>query len=236
MMRKCNFALCVAATMALAATGCKMNSSPYQYQLTVEVETPEGIQSGSTVIAVLMTSSIKGAEALGGSGPTARGEAVAVDLPNGKTLFVLLRSDTDVDWAGSAHIKSTGFKQDDFADKAQFRETLRNNRIVYPVQRWVETRGGEKIDNYPMMVMFDDIKDPRTVKRVDPQYLAVSFGDGYMLKTISVVGTDEPVTRGIEKRLGWLPGVYQLGLGADFKPVGVPVGDFQRLFSTELSK
>ena len=176
----------------------------YRYKLTVVVDTPGGIRSGSSVIQVIMTSPMKGAEALGGSGPSARGEAVAVNLPNGETLFVLLRSETDMDWAGSAHIESTGLNQDDFADKASFRETLRTNRIVYPVQRWVETGGGEKIDNYPMMVMFDDIQDPEAVRRVDPDDLAASFGAGYKLKAVTVVGTDEPMTTGIEKKLEWL--------------------------------
>jgi hypothetical protein len=48
--------------------------------------------------------------------------------------------------------------------------------------------------------------------------------------------TDEAVTVGIEKRLGWLPNVYHMLRGTDFQPKDIPVGDFKGLFSTELSK
>lgn len=216
MVKRRNFAMCMFGIIVLAATGCQVTlTPPYRYKLTVEVETPAGVRSGSSVIEVIMTSPMKGAEALGGSGPTAIGEAVAVDLPNGETLFVLLRSETDMDWAGSVHIESTGLKQDDFADKAQFRETLRNNRIVYPVQRWVEMQSGDKIDNYPMLVMFDDINKPKSVKRVDADDLTKSFGRGYKLNAITVMGTDEPVTKEIGKRLGWLPNYYDKMLDGD---------------------
>jgi hypothetical protein len=206
----------VAAANCLA--GCNVSSNPYHYKLTVEIETPEGVRSGSSVIAVQTTGPMKGAETLGGSGPTARGEAVAVDLPQGKTLFVLLRSESDVDWAGSAHMKSTGLKHDDFPDKLQFLNALRNNRIVYPVQRWVESWRGEKIDNYPILVVFDDIKDPRTVRRVDPDNLAESFGAGYKIKAVTVLGTDDSVTTGIEKRLGWLSKYPEPSLDPDHGP------------------
>ena len=47
-----------------------------------------------------------------------------------------------------------------------------------------------------MLVTFGDINDPKSVERIDPAAIGV--------RRIIVEVTDEPVTTGIEKRLGWL--------------------------------
>jgi len=59
-----------------------------------------------------------------------------------------------------------------------------------------------------MMVTFGDLADPTSVAEVDPDYLAATFGEGVKLKRVTVELTDDPVTTGIEARLGWLPGYY----------------------------
>ena len=40
---------------------------------------------------------------------------------------------------------------------------------------------------------------------IDPDDLAATFGEGVGLKRIAVQMTDDPVTTGIEQRLGWVP-------------------------------
>src|SRR3546814_16053908 len=64
--------------------------------MTVEVETPTGVRSGSSVIETTIT---KGPRTGQGSGLTAtmKGEAVAVDLGSGQTLFALLNGDRQAD-------------------------------------------------------------------------------------------------------------------------------------------
>ena len=58
--------------------------------------------------------------------------------------------------------------------------------------------------HYPLLVTFTDIIDPTTVKVVDPDNLAETFGPGASLKRITLEITDEPVTEGkIESVLGW---------------------------------
>ena len=63
----------------------------------------------------------------------------------------------------------------------------------------------EERSAYPMLVAFGDEADPTSVARVDPDDLAASFGEGVTLKRITVALTNDPVTTGIEERLGWLP-------------------------------
>ncbi|MDJ0979954.1 MAG: hypothetical protein QNI87_15620, partial [Erythrobacter sp.] len=71
-------------------------------------------------------------------------------------------------------------------------------------------------------------------ERVDPDDLSASFGEGVELQRITVELTDEPVTTGIEERLGWL-GEYpepSLRPGHDLKDYSLPAtlrhGDFLR--------
>ena len=87
--------------MALPA-GCSLidRTPDYRYRLTVEVDTPQGLRTGSSVIEV--QTSVAGEYSIPSPGAVShrvRGEAVAVDLPGGQTLFALLRSDNDIDWA-----------------------------------------------------------------------------------------------------------------------------------------
>ena len=50
--------------------------------------------------------------------------------------------------------------------------------------------------HWPMMVRFGDIHDPKSVEKVEPEAIGV--------KRITLETTSDPVTAGIEKRLGWL--------------------------------
>ena len=55
-----------------------------------------------------------------------------------------------------------------------------------------------------MLVTFDDPADPTSVKLVDADDLATTFGRGVSLKRITLQMTGDPVTTGIGKRLQWL--------------------------------
>jgi hypothetical protein len=73
---------------------------------------------------------------------------------------------------------------------------------------------------WPMLVTFDDITRPETVRRVDPEDLAAMFGEGVRLKAVTLEITDEVVTE------GRVEGV----LGAEFFP------RWQRRHTVELAK
>jgi hypothetical protein len=165
--------------------------TPYHYALKAEVETPAGIRSGSSVIEVKWSyRSFK-----------VKGEAVAVDLPNGQTLFVLLRSPSSEDWASRAD-ESMDFKPDTTTSEAYWKR-IADDRGIYPVKRRRIT-AIENSDNYPYFVRFREIQDPTSVELINPDNLAATFGPGYRLKSLTVQFTDAPVTHGVEKRLPWL--------------------------------
>ncbi len=199
------------ATLAGAGSllaGCNSDSKhaaflwqePYYAKLKVEVDTPEGVKTGFSVIEVRRDKADKGYRA--------RGEAVAVDLPGNQTLFVLLRSQSNPDWVGSLHSyskidDSNGITDDTIEAREAYNRRVAADRRVWPIARRRKT-AVEDSDNYPLFVRFRDIADPKSVEQVDPDDLAKSFGPGVKLKSLTVQMTDEPVTSGIEKRLGWL--------------------------------
>ena len=64
-------------------------------------------------------------------------------------------------------------------------------------------------DLIPMLVTFDDITKPETVREVDPEDLTAVFGEGVRLKAVTLEVTEEAVTEGrVEGVLGWLDEVW----------------------------
>lgn len=189
----------LASGAAVLLSGCDVNSptmgfvweEPYYAKLKAEIDTPAGVKSGYSVIEVKWDK--------GGKGYNVRGEAVAVDLPKGETLFVLLLSPSNVDWAARLH---DNISRDELVAGGDYYPSIARNRSVWPVQRTKKYFGDTEVyDNSPYFVRFRDIKDPKSVEQVDPDNLTKSFGPGYRLKSLTVQMTDEPVTVGIEKRL-----------------------------------
>lgn len=208
----------LALLAALALTACNpfAGSETFRYRLTVEVETPEGLKTGSSVIEVSVTQTGKNSLAT----PEARGirfkqrgEAVAVDLPGGRTLFALLDR---ADGIAQAALNPPRYRHD---VEYGYVKSIRDMKDI-------EAAGLVPRAAYPMLVTFTDIADPASVERVDPGDLAASFGPGVSLKRITVEVTDEPVTTGIEKRLGWLTKMEAYDYRRD--------GPFYKSYPTEL--
>jgi hypothetical protein len=199
----------LAASATVLLSGCgKLLGLPrasLRYRMTLEVETPEGIKTGSSVLESTLISG-PNTGAASGLQSTLKGEAVAVDLGDGQTLFALLSSPSE---------RSASDYQDQL-----FNNALNAGAVsVPPMPRrydssdWAEMR---KVASeikpvltlppalYPMLVRFKDIKDPKSVEQVDPGALAASFGAGVRLKRITVAVTEDAVTSGIERRLAWL--------------------------------
>jgi hypothetical protein len=137
----------------------------------------------------------------------AKGEAVAVDLPGGKTLFALLRSDNDIEWAAQVMHriapKIEGETSEDAFDNVLLIESAVDLPRTFPPVAWIPERSA-----YPMLVTFGDLTDPTSVVEVNPDNLAASFGEGVTLKRITVKLTDDAVTSGIEARLGWMDDAF----------------------------
>ncbi len=186
----------VLATLAGAAAallgGCDWSLAPsFRFRMTVEVQTPQGPVSGSSVLEIQanrQTDLMTGGNTVG---VDLTGEAVAVDLPDGRTLFAVLRlADQKIDDLPTVVMKTLDPQFDyDRADSAM--RIARGRGAEGPVALSPEA--------YPLLVMFADIADPTSVERVDPAAIGVT--------RITLETTDDPVTTGIERRLAWLEAV-----------------------------
>ncbi len=198
----------IALIGSLFVMGCASKLPTYRFLLTVDVETPEGLRSGSSVIEVMTSDQGKGfpGPEAGGIRTQSRGEAVAVDLPGEQVLFLLFNAD----WAGEVMPR---VNPDILYGDGTFEQKL--NAIIarrepIPLPRHFSHRfpppSSEQASPsaYPRMVTFADLDDPTSVELVNPDDLAASFGEGVKLKRITVQITEAPVTTGIEKRLVWL--------------------------------
>ena len=177
--------------------GCGLfGGNSYRFKMTVDVETSEGVRTGSSVYKVL---AFKTSELITGgssSDSTLTGEALAMDLPGGKTLFALLRM-------------ASGTSADDDLATMSMRAmdpAMINTEKDKSAQR---ISSGDGISSpaevapkdYPLLVTFADINDPTSVARVDPADFAASFGAGVRLKRIVVKKTGDMQTDKIAERL-----------------------------------
>lgn len=206
----------------LAACGVQ-DYSEYRFRMTVEVDTPEGLRTGSSVYQV---SAWNTGSMLPDASKRKRrliGEAVAVDLPDGQKLFALLKVNEFDDLAELSMVAFDPAYANDYVESA-FR---------IKQGRGVKTKAVVRPGFNPMLVTFRDISDPKTVEQVNASHLDTNFGKGVRLKRITVQLTDDPVTMDIERSLPWLPNVYALLDKEDFHPAGIPVGDYRGLFTTK---
>lgn len=214
-------------TAALLLAGCS-DAPSYQYRITVEVDTPQGLRSGSSVWETtawqgsgIPDSAIRSRE---------KGEAVAVDLPNG-TLFALLR-DPELGWDYATGLVEGHLSVHPGSDAVMGKDWKENRRRIANAKPAFELYP----DEYPLLVRFQDVGVPASIEQVNPNDLAASFGPGVRLRRITVAVTDERSNLGaIRDRLPWLnDDNSDKRMKADFSPTDwsfsakVRHGDFVR--------
>jgi len=161
----------------------------WRQKLTLVVETPKGEVSGSSVVGVRVDF-YEGGQIMSGTEVhyDLTGEAAVVEVLPGKYLFVLM-GDSEELFARAARDRFNGMTRGEWL------------RQIPKQTEPVELTG----DLIPMLVTFDDIAKPETVREVDPEDLAAAFGEGVRLKAVTLETTQEAVTEGrVEGVLGWL--------------------------------
>lgn len=175
----------------------------HKYRLTVEIETPDGVRSASGVMAVHPNRNYRGSGS-GPSGPITKGDALAVDLGDGRLLVALLVHGTtpaetdDMNYLPLRALAATG-------KRISFRDVKHQTDTV-PVT-------GTLI---PTLVSFQNVGDPKSARHIDPAQMSEALGQGFGLRSVSLVVlpaglwpfdfggfTGEPVTRNIDKTLRW---------------------------------
>lgn len=191
----------VALALCLPLAGCDIlgfHDWEWHQKLTVSVMTPEGMKVGSAVTSARIEFPPKWTgvgDAAGMQRGGVSGEAVVVDLGEGRYLFALLQGYTE--WTAYTA----------FFPELEGKAMLKKEMFPYLDQMVASTGQTRDVSrkHYPMLVTFDDINDPASVRRVDPSNLSASFGPGYRLNAVTLSITDEPVTEGVlERVLKWI--------------------------------
>ncbi len=177
----------------------------WNYRITVEIETPEGIKTGSAVRNVYIS---KRPALLGenndGNRIEVTGESVVIDLGERGHVFSL------IGWSSYYEMLEAFYE----LRSGSWEDKIKKGKKILKV--------GETGDlkNYaPGFVSFENIKDPRTIRLVrDGLSKSIGskrdikdnfeniYGNGVKLKKITIEITDDPVT--------W--GAVDLVLGQDF--------------------
>lgn len=231
------FRLAALLGTAIVMTACD-RAPQVNYRITVEVDTPAGVRTGSSVWSFRLG----GGDIDRSYRSKFRGEAIAVDLPSGRTLFAttittdpqgrLLRS-------GMGTLPETVYRRTG-QTVAYEREVLGDRREVLeyisrlpraPIALDCNPEGRVEC---PLLVRFSDPADPSSVEAVDPNNLTASFGAGYSLRRITLELTDDDPQFTLQERLAWLTEHSEAGLLTRHSPMDYSLpatlrhGDFQR--------
>ena len=164
-----------------------------RFRLTIEVETAEGLRSGSSVFATATA-----------EGPTwgppdtqrlslhKRGEAVLVDLGEGRLLLALLLF-------GPHGISSAEGIYDLLGPALAPRR-----RVSWQDAPKLRGRGDVPAEYMPLFATFDDPRDPASARVVEPGEFAAVFGPGVSFRRAWVETTDAPVVFALKERLPWV--------------------------------
>ena len=146
----------------------------WHQRLTVAVNTPEGEITGSAVTAIQIEehSGILVVPQARGVKATVTGEAVAVEVDPGRWLFALL------DGAEGLNSNAQGWVYVAYGANLRAESDVRLHDLVMAAihSQPYDTPVTLPSDAWPLMVTFDDIARPETVRRVDPDDLDAVFG------------------------------------------------------------
>ncbi|SFJ27388.1 hypothetical protein SAMN05216304_10689 [Bosea sp. OK403] len=198
-----------AALASLLLSACSEDFGSYRFRVTIEVETPRGMRSGSSVYEVHYSR-------FGGSAHAdLRGQAVVVEVGDGRELFALLAhgptgSNTDVfPWLPVSAL--TGATWGWASTEALQRAPLPEGKVDL---------SGPLI---PTIAFSTDASDPKSFQAVMPENLSAMLGSGYLFRraTLEIVPAGiwpfrnmplhrplwlvgEPITLDIARKLPWL--------------------------------
>jgi len=169
----------------------------YRFRITIDVDTDEGVKSGSSVLEVT-TIQYPSWITLGANDhqTTVRGEAVFVDLGDGRNLVALL--------ALGPHAEDGRAKL--FAPRSFFQITEGSPRDT----EWTKTLSAMKgrrtyaSDKRPTLVTFGNLGDPASVREVPFENPQAVLGPGVRAVRAAIDLTRDPITAGLSSKIPWV--------------------------------
>jgi hypothetical protein len=189
-------ALTIAALTIVGAFAAYKLSYPtytYRYRMTVNVEVEGQLRSGSSVIEVGVSKQVRFLQDVNPLAYAERGEAVFVDLGQGRNIVALLASGAFAERSGYPAFLVTKQLKMDLGDDRQL-ASLPGLRGSWELGR----------DDLPTLVTFASPNDPATLRLISPDQLEQTFGAGVHWRGIVVEMTTDAVTVAIEAKLPWV--------------------------------
>lgn len=207
----------------------------WRYKMTVNVDTPEGMKSGSAVREVTFKKD-KSRNLQAVPDVSVKGEAVVVDLGKRGLVFATMK----------------GYKSEqDYADQVVYAAfPLPADKRGYLIPYYRDLKDAKATltpTNYPVLVTFTDPGNPKTVMPllsmetdgkhpvtylIKTDHCEELFGQGVNIHSIEMEMTDQPITWGIEQWLPWLSALKGSYLHGDISsreaPLGLHVGNFRK--------
>lgn len=151
----------------LLVFGGSSTSKPVRKKIAIEVATPRGPVRGASVIELVTSHAPWWYPSAVKSATGATGEAPYADLGNRRYVFVTINNQLD---------------------ERPIAEYLTPDAL--------RSDGSFAPDRAPMLVTFDDIDDPNTIRKLEPGTLERVFGQGYRLVSLTATDTSDPPTNG----------------------------------------
>jgi hypothetical protein len=192
--------------MSLGLASCGRTES-YRYKLTLAVNTPDGVKRGSSVGELQFFDVSIPAR---GTMSKLSGEALYLDLgPGRRPLIALLTSQLHPKDPREGHWSRDGGPNENLLSQL-YGVSLSASLLAY-VSKIARMRGAHEIttNDLPDLVTFADINNPKSVIEVDPNDLQATLGAGISWNEMTLEITDEPITKGIELKLTWIPAYHQ---------------------------
>ena len=212
--------LVVAVTLSYAMGEKSEKTYSWRYKMTVEIETPEGIKTGSAVREVteifIPTYNKDPRDPKYSVGQTMKGEAVVVDLGKRGIVFSLLKGPLlGVDYGATIPFYVFSGPPGRTVEGAEYYSQLKAKTVLDPT-------------HYPMFITFTDMNDPKTIVSIlefkpnttYPRQYSIEknefekyFGKDVSLKSVIIEMTNEPV---LSKIGGFIPWFGSKKIGLDF--------------------
>ena len=198
-MRKALFILAIALLGCYAFYKWYYPTYFWNQKLTIEIEVGGQIVSGSSVTRIVWWRNFFSGGWGGAHMHTSHtGEAVVVDLGERGVLFAPLAHQAEPEYISDLAMRS-------IYDRSS------GVRTAEAFQRVKRLRGPIDVPRkfYPLIVIFEDLGDPASVRRVDPDNLVPAIGSGTKISSVTLEITNEAPTEGpVRQRLAWLDEYY----------------------------
>lgn len=181
-----------------------------RFKIVVEVTTPEGLKTGAGVVEHRLLKPSWDFTRFTGK---IFGDAIPIDLGGRGKLFFTL-AEAGYVWSGKIDdrwgVPYLGMEKEYqklglLPPSEKMKTCWWLDKLLCRFEAVSRMRKPVPLTTWPLFVRFLDLSKPETIEAIDPKKLAAAFGEGVEFRSVTIVPTDDPVTRGTLGDLTWLP-------------------------------